>query len=69
MCAAPGEGLATPVGKEIATVLLKVLLPNPAYCQRATVVAFQGLFAVAGAGWVAGRVCVVQRVVWDWPVC
>lgn len=37
-----GQGLATPLGKEIASVLLKVLLPNPAYCQRGTVDAFQG---------------------------
>jgi hypothetical protein len=37
-----GEGLGTPLGKEIASVLLKVLLPNLAYCQRATVEPFQG---------------------------
>lgn len=37
-----GEGLGTPLGKEIASVLLKVLLPNLAYCQRATVESFQG---------------------------
>jgi hypothetical protein len=37
-----GEGLGTPLGKEIATVLLKVMLPNLAYCQRSTVEAFQG---------------------------
>jgi len=38
-----GQGLATPLGKDIASVLLKVLLPNQAYCQRATVEAFQGV--------------------------
>jgi hypothetical protein len=37
-----GEGLGSPLGKEIASVLLKVLLPNHVYCQRGTVDAFQG---------------------------
>lgn len=37
-----GEGLASALGKEIASVLLKVLLPNHVYCQRGTVEAFQG---------------------------
>jgi hypothetical protein len=41
--AAPeGEGFGTALGKEVASVLLKVLLPNPLYCQRGTVIAFQG---------------------------
>lgn len=37
-----GEGLGSPLGKEVASVLLKVLLPNHVYCQRGTVDAFQG---------------------------
>lgn len=42
MNAPEGEGLGTALGKEVASVLVKVLLPNSAYCQRATVEAFQG---------------------------
>lgn len=46
--AAPeGEGLGTALGKEIASVLLKVLLPNPLYCQRGTVTAFQSEWCAA----------------------
>lgn len=38
----PGEGLATPLGRELVSILLKVLLPNAEYCQRSTVLVFQG---------------------------
>jgi hypothetical protein len=40
-----GDGLGTALGKDITHILLKVLLPVPAYCQRASVESFQG------AGW------------------
>jgi hypothetical protein len=48
--AGDGDGLGTALGKDICHILLKVLLPVPAYCQRASVESFQG----AGGGWAAG---------------
>jgi hypothetical protein len=37
----PGESLGTPLGKEVAAILSKALLPNHDYCQRASVPTFQ----------------------------
>jgi hypothetical protein len=36
-----GEGFVTTTGKEILTILLKVLLPNEQYCQRSNADTFQ----------------------------
>jgi hypothetical protein len=46
----PGECLGSPLGKEVAGVLSKVLLPRPDYCQRSSVPTFQGGWA-GPLGW------------------